>query len=89
MMGGNTRKEVYAMKAVRPYAKITVTPKGECALTGGHPWVYEGEVVSIEGAAEDGGLADVVSQRHAGYRLPHEPHRHGKHCFHHTGYPPR
>ena len=63
MMGGNTRKEVYAMKAVRPYAKITVTPKGERALTGGHPWVYEGEVVSIEGAAEDGGLADVVSQR--------------------------
>ena len=51
------------MKAVRPYAKITVTPKGERALTGGHPWVYEGEVVSIEGAAEDGGLADVVSQR--------------------------
>ena len=63
MMGGNTRKEVYAMKAVRPYAKITVTPKGERALTGGHPWVYEGEVVSIEGAAEDGVLADVVSQR--------------------------
>ena len=51
------------MKAVRPYAKIAVTPKGERALTGGHPWVYEGEVVSIEGAAEDGGLADVVSQR--------------------------
>ena len=51
------------MKAVRPYAKITVTPKGERALTGGHPWVYEGEVVSIEGAAEDGGLVDVVSRR--------------------------
>ncbi len=51
------------MKAVRPYARITVTPKGERALTGGHPWVYEGEVVSIEGAAEDGGLVDVVSRR--------------------------
>ena len=44
------------MKAVRPYARITVTPKGERALTGGHPWVYEGEVVSLEGTAEDGGL---------------------------------
>ena len=51
------------MKAVRPYARITVTPKGERALTGGHPWVYEGEVVSLEGTAEDGGLADVVSRR--------------------------
>ena len=51
------------MKAVRPYARITVTPKGERALTSGHPWVYEGEVVSLEGAAEDGGLVDVVSRR--------------------------
>jgi len=51
------------MKAVRPYARITVTPKGERALTGGHPWVYEGEVVSLEGTAEDGGLVDVVSRR--------------------------
>ena len=51
------------MKAVRPYARITVTPKGEHALTDGHPWVYEGEVVSLEGTAEDGGLVDVVSRR--------------------------
>ena len=51
------------MKAVRPYARITVTPKGERALTGGHPWIYEGEVVSLEGTAEDGGLVDVVSRR--------------------------
>ena len=51
------------MKAVRPYARITVTPKGERALTGGHPWVYEGEVVSLEGTAEDGGLVDVLSRR--------------------------
>ena len=54
------------MKAVRPYARITVTPKGERALTGGHPWVYEGEVVSLEGTAEDGGLVDVVSRRGSG-----------------------
>ena len=37
------------MKAVRPYAKILITPKGEAALTGGHPWVYEGEVTAVEG----------------------------------------
>ena len=51
------------MKAPRPYAKITITPKGEAALTGGHPWVYEGEVTAVDGAAEDGGLVDVVSRR--------------------------
>ena len=51
------------MKAARPYAKVTITPKGEAALTGGHPWVYEGEVTSVESGAEDGGLVDVVSRR--------------------------
>ncbi len=51
------------MKAARPYPKIIITPKGEAALTGGHPWVYEGEVTAMDGAAEDGGLVDVVSRR--------------------------
>ncbi len=50
------------MKAARPYPKIIITPKGEAALTGGHPWVYEGEVTAVDGA-EDGGLVDVVSRR--------------------------
>ena len=51
------------MKAARPYPKIIITPKGEAALTGGHPWVYEGEVTAMDGAAEDGELVDVVSRR--------------------------
>ena len=51
------------MKAARPYAKVTITPKGEAALTGGHPWVYEGEVTAVDSGAEDGGLVDVVSRR--------------------------
>ena len=51
------------MKAARPHPKIIITPKGEAALTGGHPWVYEGEVTAVDGAAEDGGLVDVVSRR--------------------------
>ena len=37
------------MKALRPYPRITITPKGEAALTGGHPWVYEGEVTAADG----------------------------------------
>ena len=51
------------MKALRPYPKITITPKGEAALTGGHPWVYEGEVTAVDSAPEDGALVDVVSRR--------------------------
>ena len=51
------------MKALRPYPKITITPKGEAALTGGHPWAYEGEVTAVVGTPEDGALVDVVSRR--------------------------
>ena len=51
------------MKALCPYPKITITPKGEAALTGGHPWVYEGEVTAVDGTPEDGALVDVVSRR--------------------------
>ena len=51
------------MKAERPYPQIAITPKGEAALTGGHPWVYEGEVTSVTGSPADGGLVDVVSRR--------------------------
>ena len=34
---------------MRPYAAITVTPKGESSLLKGHPWVYEAEVSAIDG----------------------------------------
>ena len=51
------------MKAARPYPIVTITPKGERAIVDGHPWVYEGEVTAVDGAAEDGGLVDVVSRK--------------------------
>ena len=51
------------MKAARPYPIVTITPKGERAIVDGHPWVYEGEVVSISGTPEDGSLVDVVSKK--------------------------
>ena len=56
------------VKAERSYPKASITPKGERALTHGHPWVYEEEVVDIapgpgsEGL-ENGSLVDVVSQK--------------------------
>mgnify|MGYP000005239584 FL=1 len=51
------------MKAQRPYPQITITPKGEAALVGGHPWVYEGEVTGSSGPVSDGQLVDVISRR--------------------------
>ena len=51
------------MKAARPYPRITITPKGERALIGGPPWVYEGEVLELSDPVEDGALVDVVSRK--------------------------
>ena len=51
------------MKAARPYPIVTITPKGERAIVDGHPWVYEGEVLSVSGTPEDGSLVDVVSKK--------------------------
>ena len=52
------------MKAQRPYEQITVTAKGEAALTGGHPWVYDGEVTGV-GSPADGDLVDVIGPKGA------------------------
>ena len=51
------------MKTERSYPKYTVTPKAEAAILRGHPWVYDVEVLNIEGAAPNGGLVDVVSKK--------------------------
>ena len=48
------------MNSSREYPKNTVTKKGAKWISDGHPWVYEGEVLSV--APEDGGLCDVVSE---------------------------
>jgi 23S rRNA (cytosine1962-C5)-methyltransferase len=51
------------MKAERGYPRFTVTPKAEAAILRGHPWVYDAEVLSVEGAPENGGLVDVLSKK--------------------------
>ncbi len=49
------------MKAARAYPRVLITPKGARWVEGGHPWIYEGEVVRAEGAIENGALADAVT----------------------------
>ena len=51
------------MKAQRSYPTVTITRKGENAIVGGHPWVYEGEVTGVNGNYENGDLVDVLSQK--------------------------
>ncbi len=50
------------MKTDRPWPWVEITPKGERALRGGHPWVYEGEIVKTENC-QDGELCDVYSNK--------------------------
>jgi len=51
------------MKQNRIYPKLTVTRKAENSIQTGHPWVYNTEILRVEGAAEDGGLVDLFSIR--------------------------
>ena len=51
------------MKADRTYPRFVVSAKGTRWVEGGHPWVYAEEIVSEEGACENGALADAVSEK--------------------------
>ena len=51
------------MKAVRNFPRAVVTPKGARWVDGGHPWIYEGEVIRVEGEPENGALVDAVTER--------------------------
>ena len=51
------------MKTDRPFPRFTVTPKAEAAILRGHPWVYDAEVLSMEGAPENGKLVDIISKK--------------------------
>ena len=53
------------MKAERSFPSAAVTPKAEAAILRGHPWVYGEEILSLEGAPENGGLVDVRSRKGA------------------------
>uniref|UniRef100_UPI003A92C7B2 class I SAM-dependent rRNA methyltransferase n=1 Tax=Paratractidigestivibacter faecalis TaxID=2292441 RepID=UPI003A92C7B2 len=55
------------MKQARPYPQAIVTRKAARSLKAGHPWVFEGEVVRTEPAADgtpaaNGGVVDVFEE---------------------------
>ncbi len=47
----------------REYTFASITPKGERALRGGHPWVYADEILSLSGEYENGDIVDVFSNK--------------------------
>ena len=51
------------MKTDRPFPRVTVTPKADAAILRGHPWVYDAEVLSVEGTPENGKLVDILSKK--------------------------
>lgn len=53
------------MKTDRAYPSVTVSPKAEAAILRGHPWVYDAEILSMDGTPENGGLTDVRSRKGA------------------------
>lgn len=48
---------------MRNYTKIYITPKGERAARGGHPWVYADEITKVEGIYANGDFVDVVTNK--------------------------
>ncbi len=51
------------MKTERNFPKAIITKKGENWVGGGHPWIYDAEVLSVEGEYENGSLIDAVSEK--------------------------
>lgn len=51
------------MKQQRDYPRFIITPKGTRWVENGHPWIYAQEVLREEGTAENGGLADALSEK--------------------------
>ncbi|MBQ7937251.1 MAG: class I SAM-dependent rRNA methyltransferase [Oscillospiraceae bacterium] len=51
------------MKTERGFSKAIITKKGENWVDGGHPWIYDAEVLSIEGDFENGDLVDAVTEK--------------------------
>lgn len=51
------------MKKERMQKQVVITKKGTKRLQGGHPWVFEGEVLQIEDGIKNGEIVDVFSEK--------------------------
>lgn len=51
------------MKTERNFSKAIITKKGDAWVNGGHPWIYDTEVISVDGEYENGDLVDAVNEK--------------------------
>lgn len=51
------------MKSERKYIKVIIDDKGRKQQESGHPWVYDNEVIKIDGKYGNGDIVDVISQK--------------------------
>lgn len=49
------------MKQARPYPRLTISRKAARSLSGGHPWVFEGEVLSAD-PTPNGSVVDLFEE---------------------------
>ncbi len=45
------------------YPKAVISEKCRKRISGGHPWIYDNEITEICGTPEDGGMADVFTEK--------------------------
>jgi len=48
---------------MRAFTKVYITKKGEFSARGGHPWVFDEEIIRMEGTYKNGDLVDVMSSK--------------------------
>lgn len=51
------------MKSERSFPRFLITAKGTRWADTGHPWIYEGEILSGDDSAENGSIVDAVSEK--------------------------
>lgn len=51
------------MKAQRNYPSVMIDARGAKKAQGGHPWVFDNEILEQRGTSEDGELCDVLSPK--------------------------
>lgn len=51
------------MKVEREYTKIIIDKKGTRQQESFHPWVYDNEIVEVQGKYENGDIVDVLSEK--------------------------
>ena len=47
----------------REYKKVCITKKGERQVELGHPWIYEGELITSDSSITNGEIVDVVNEK--------------------------